>query len=85
MIMNASDIKIDIFRKLDSLKGNKLKEAYGMLLNFINGKKDFDDWENFTEEQKEALKLGIKQLDEGEGRSHNDLMEDIRNQYVKKK
>jgi hypothetical protein len=40
------------FGSWDSLKGNKLKEAYGMLLNFINGKKDFDDWENFTEEQK---------------------------------
>ncbi|MCW3808030.1 hypothetical protein [Plebeiibacterium marinum] len=80
--MNAAEIKIDLFRKLDSLKGNRLEEAYGMLLNFINGKSELDDWQNLTQEQQEAIKYGIDQLNKGEGRSHSDLMTDIRNQYT---
>lgn len=78
LIMNAAEIKIDLFRKLDSLKGNKLEEAYGILINYINGKSEVDDWQNLTPEQQAAIKLGIDQLNNGEGRSHRDLMSDLR-------
>ena len=40
--MDASEIKIDLFRKLDTLRGQRLEEAYGLLLNFINGKSEID-------------------------------------------
>ncbi len=82
--MNAAEIKIDLFRKLDSLKGNRLEEAYGMLLNYINGKSELDDWQNLTSEQQEAIQIGLDQLNNGEGRSHSDVMTDIRNQYGNK-
>ena len=81
--MNAAEIKIDLFRKLDSLKGNRLEEAYGMLINYINGKSEIDDWQNLTPEQQAAIRLGIDQLNNGEGRNHNNVMSDIRNQYGK--
>lgn len=80
--MNAAEIKIDLFRRLDSLKGNRLEEAYGMLLNFINGKSDVDDWQDLTSEQQEAIKIGIEQLDRGEGRNHTNVMSDIRKKYL---
>ncbi len=82
--MNAAEIKIDLFRKLDSLKGNRLEEAYGILLNYINSKSEIDEWQNLTSEQQEAIQLGIDQLNKGEGRSHRDIMTDIRNQYANK-
>lgn len=82
--MNHAEIKIDLFRKIDSLNGNRLEEAYGMLLNYINGKRDIDDWQNLTSEQQLAIRLGIDQLNNGEGRNHNDVMTDIRNQYGEK-
>jgi len=80
--MNSAEIKIDLFRKLDSLKGNRLEEAYGMLLNYINGKNELDDWQSLTKEQQNAIKLGIKQLDNGEGREHKKVMSDIRKRYT---
>jgi len=58
--MNTADIKIDLFRKLDALTGKNLKEAYGLLLNYINQKNDVNDWNNLTIEQQEALKLGVQ-------------------------
>ncbi len=80
--MNAAEIKMDLFRKLDSLKGNRLEEAYGMLMNYINGKSELDDWQNLTQEQQSAIKHGIDQLDNDEGRSHKNVMADIRSRYA---
>ncbi|WP_165750590.1 hypothetical protein [Cellulophaga sp. Z1A5H] len=80
--MNSAEIKIDLFRKLDSLKGNRLEEAYGMLLNYINGKNELDDWQSLTKEQQNAIKFGVEQLDKGEGKKHSDVMSDIRKRYT---
>lgn len=80
--MNSAEIKIDLFRKLDSLKGNRLEEAYGVLLNYINGKNELDDWKSLTQEQQNAIKLGIEELDKGEGREHTKVMSDIRKRYT---
>lgn len=79
--MDASEIKIDLFRKLDTLRGQRLEEAYGLLLNFINGKSEIDDWQNLTSEQKDAIQLGIEQLNTGQGRDHKSVMTDVRKRY----
>ena len=80
--MNTAEMKIEIFKKLDSLKGNRLEEAYGILLNFINRNADLDDWGSLTSEQQDAIKFGVYQLDKEEGRSHNDVMSDIRKRFL---
>ncbi|PCI97894.1 MAG: hypothetical protein COB15_06865 [Flavobacteriales bacterium] len=80
--MNPAEIKIDLFRKLDSLKGANLIEAYGLLLNHINGSNNLSDWDNLTFEQKDAIKLGLTQLDDGKGRSHTDVISDLRNRFI---
>ena len=80
--MNSAEIKIDLFRKLDSLKGKQLEEAYGMLLNYINGKNEPDDWQSLTQAQQNAIRLGVEQLDNGEGRAHSKVMSDIRRRYT---
>lgn len=80
--MNSAEIKIDLFRKLDALKGNRLEEAYGVLLNYISGKNEINHWENLSLEQQNAIKLGVKQLDNGEGKSHHKVISDIRKKYT---
>jgi len=61
--MTVSDLKLKIFRQIDSLERNRLEELYGVLLNFLNEKKDISDWERLTEEQKQGI------FDAIEGRS----------------
>lgn len=75
--MNTAEIKLDLFRKLDGLSGEKLQEAYGLLLNFIN-QNATDFWDELTPEQQEGIKEGIKELDEGKGISHNEIMLTLR-------
>ena len=81
-MMNTAEIKIDLFRKLDSLKEKSLQEAYGLLLNYINGNYALDEWANLTPEQQDGIKLAVKQLDNGEGRKHNNVISDFRNRYL---
>jgi hypothetical protein len=80
--MNPAEIKIDLFRKLDSLKGSNLIEAYGLLLNHINGSKNLSDWDNLSSEQKNAIKNGLNQLDDKKGRSHTNVISDLRNRFI---
>ena len=76
--MTVSDLKLKIFRQIDSLEKNRLEEFYGLLLNYINSKKDLSDWERLTLAQKQGLMDAIDQLDSGKGISHNDVIDKFR-------
>lgn len=79
--MNIAELKLDLFRKIDSLEKSKLEEAYGILLNYLNSKNDYKEWDNLTKAQKDAIILGINELDKGLGRKNEDVMKDYRNRY----
>jgi hypothetical protein len=65
--MTASDLKLKIFRQIDSLEKNRLEELYGVLLNFMNEKRDMSDWERLTEEQQQGIFNAIEEIDAGKG------------------
>ncbi|MBN2633445.1 MAG: hypothetical protein JXR66_07820 [Bacteroidales bacterium] len=79
--MTVSDLKLKIFRQIDSLEKNRLEEFYGLLLNYINGKKDISDWDKLSLAQKQGLMDAIDQLESGQGISHNDVIDNIRKKY----
>jgi len=79
--MTVSDLKLKIFRQIDSLEKNRLEELYGVLTNFINGHKDMNDWEKLTEEQKQGIIDAIGEIDSGKGIPHEEVMENIRKKY----
>jgi hypothetical protein len=79
--MTVSDLKLKIFRQIDSLEKNRLEELCGILTNFINGQKDISDWDKLTEEQKQGIIDAIKDIDSGEGIPHEKVMENIRKKY----
>jgi hypothetical protein len=79
--MTVSDLKLKIFRQIDSLEKNRLEEFYGLLLNYINGKKDISDWDRLTLAQKQGLMDAIDQLDSGKGISHNYVIDKLRKEY----
>ena len=76
--MTVSDLKLKIFRQIDSLEKNRLEEFYGVLVNFINEKRDIEDWEQLTEEQKQGILDAIEELESGKGIPHEKVMENMR-------
>jgi len=79
--MTVSDLKLKIFRQIDSLEKNRLEELYGVLMNFINGNKEMSDWEKLTEEQKRGIFDAIDEIDSGKGIPNEKVMEGIRKKY----
>lgn len=79
--MNASEIKLKIIHEVDSLENSKLEELYGIILNFINSKRDLDKWIDITEDEKQGIKAAIKELDSGKGIPHDVVMKKFREKY----
>lgn len=79
--MTISDLKLKIFRQIDSLERNRLEELYGILTNFINGHKNISDWEQLTDEQRQGIVDAIDEIDSGKGIPHEKIMANIRKKY----
>jgi hypothetical protein len=79
--MTTSDLKLKIFREIDSLEKNRLEELYGVLANFINGHKEINDWEKLTSEQKQGIFDAVEEIDSGKGIPHEEIMTKIRKNY----
>ena len=79
--MNAAEIKLDFFRKIDSLKGERLREAYGMILNYLNSTVTEDHWEKLSEGEKKAIETGLSQIQAGKTKPHADVMSKFQKRY----
>jgi len=79
--MTVSDLKLRIFREIDSLEKNKLEEFYGLLMNYINGKKDISDWEKLTANQKQGIFDALDEIESGKGISNKIVLDKFRKKY----
>ena len=81
--MTTTQIKSDLIKKIERLNSTHIQEVYGMLLNYLNSKKSFDNWNQLTENQKESIEEGLSQLDKGLGIRHKEVMTKYRKKYSK--
>jgi len=79
--MTVAELKLKIFRQVDSLEKNRLEELYGVMLNYINGQKDIDDWTKLTTEQQQGIIDAIEEIDAGKGIPHETVMTNIRRKF----
>lgn len=79
--MEASELKLALFNKIDSLDKKSLEEFYGLFLNFINLKDDQNEWEAYSDFEKEKLQAGIDSLNEGKKVYHKDIMRKYLRKY----
>jgi len=79
--MTVSDLKLRIFRQIDSLEKSKLEEFYGVLLNYINGQKDISDWDKLSANQKQGILDAIDEIDSGKGIPNKVVLDKFRKKY----
>lgn len=80
--MKASeDLKHKIINQIDSLDESILEEFYGLLTNFINSKRDINDWDMLSEIEKQGIIDAISEIDDGKGIPHKQVMSNIRQKY----
>ena len=80
--MSTEEIKLQIFRQIDALDGSKLKEFYGLMLNFVNSKKEDDAWGELSEAEQKGIHEAINELNTGKGIPHKQVMSRLRDKYL---
>ena len=80
--MTASELKLKIFRQIDSLEKNRLEELYGILVNFLNSDKEINDWKLLSSEQRQGILDAIDDVDSAKGIGHEDVMDKFRKKYL---
>ena len=79
--MNAAELKLKIFRELDSLDDKTLEKAYKTLLQFFEKEKDSSEWDKLSKNQQNGIRDGLNQLDAGKGIPHRKVMNNFRKKY----
>ena len=79
--MTVSDLKLKIFRQVDSLEKSRLEEFYGLLMNYVNGERDISDWDKLSDLQKQGILDAIDELDSKKGISNKVVIDKFRKKY----
>ena len=79
--MTISDLKLRIFRQIDTLEKNRLEEFYGLLINYINGQKDISDWDKLSTNQKQGILDALDEVDSGKGIPNKTVLNKFRKKY----
>ncbi len=80
--MTIAELKLKIFRQVDSMKKSQLEELHGVFTNYINGQKDINEWEKLSKEQQQGLFDAMEEIESGKGIPHEKLMANVRKRFI---
>jgi hypothetical protein len=75
--MNTSEIKLDLFRKIDSLKDIELEILYDKLLALLNTTELY----KLSNEEKKAIDEAIEASIRGRAYNHKEVMDEAKAKY----
>jgi len=79
--MTVSDLKLKLFRQIDTLDKSKLEEIYGVLINYLNGQNDISEWGKLSDNQKSGIFDAIDELEAGKGIPNRVVLDKFRKKY----
>lgn len=71
--INPSEIKLQLFRFIDSLPDNKLQQFYNLLIS-NQEKEQTDYWELLSDWEKDDIIAGISDLESGKYRNIKEVL-----------
>ena len=80
--MSTEELKLQIFRQVDALDASKLKEFYGLMLNYLNSNRDMAEWIGVSDTEKQGIEDAIKQMNNGKGVIHEQVIANLKNKYT---
>lgn len=79
--MTVSELKLKLFRQIDTLNKSKLEEVYGVLTNYINGHRDISEWNNLSDNQRHGILNAIEEIESGKGLENKVVLDKFRKKY----
>lgn len=75
--MTPSELKLDLFRKLDSLDNVKVRKLYGTLLNLFSENETYEEWESLSNQDQQKILDSEKQYFQSKYKKHSEVMSKI--------
>jgi UDP-N-acetylmuramyl tripeptide synthase len=75
--MNAAEIKLDLFRRIDNIKETELEKIYSKVVAILNSSSLY----TLSKEEREAIQKAIEISKNGQTYTHEEVMEEARRKY----
>jgi hypothetical protein len=79
--MTVSELKLRLFRQIDTLDKSRLEEVYGVLTNYINGQKDISEWDKLSDNQRHGILNAIEEIETGKRIPNKVVLDKFRKKY----
>lgn len=80
--MSTAELKLKLFREIDTLEKSKLEQIYGLVFNFINKENDTEEWNSLSNAQQNGLIDAIKEMNSSEGIDHKSIIDKYKKKYA---
>ena len=75
--MNAAEIKLDLFRKIDNIKESELEKIYNKFLALLNTRSPY----KLSKEEKTAIDEATEASNNGEVYTHEEVIKEAKCKY----
>jgi hypothetical protein len=79
--MTATEIRSDLFKKIEHMSAAQLKEFYGIILNYFNSHESITEWKNLNAEQLAKIEKSLAQADEKNVKPISTVTSRLRRKY----
>lgn len=80
--MDATELKVRIYKEVDALDKIKLEKIYGYILNYLNSNKTLGEWEKMTEIQQRGIIEAVDEIASGKEIPHEQVISHFRKKYA---
>ncbi len=80
--MSTAELKLKLFREIDTLEKSKLEQVYGLFVNFIHQENDTEEWNKLSKAQQKGLIDAIEEMNSADGIDHGTLMDKYKKKYA---
>jgi predicted transcriptional regulator len=75
--MNAAEIKLDLFRRIDSIKESELEILYNKLIALLNSSSSY----KLSKDEKAAVNEALNASRSGKTYTHEEVIEEAKGKY----
>ncbi|MCR9183057.1 MAG: hypothetical protein NXH73_09030 [Flavobacteriaceae bacterium] len=79
--MDASELKLKIFRQIETLEKSKLQQVYDLVLNLVKKEPTANQWDDLSKSQQQGLLDAIEEMNTSEGVEHQSVIKKYKRKY----
>jgi hypothetical protein len=79
--MKTADIKLELHSVIDNAPSGKLKDMYGLIVNYLNGSSVSEEWDVLPQNEQEKTLLSLQQSYKKQGNTLSEITARLKAKY----